>query len=297
MSSACSRSSAPQRDARREREQREQLEDRRDHLREHEERHADEADRAVAAPEHHPPVRHDRLEDDALPPLALCDQLADGVRSFRHADRVGERDDLVRRPCAAEVLVHAERQLDVLAREGGGEAADLLDHVAPPDLERADRAEHRVQPRPAESVVEERAQVVAVLEHEQRPRVELRRLAVLRERLLGPAADRDVTGDADDPLRVDEREPHPVQEARARQDRVAVDAADVAVAGEVEAAVERVRLAAVHLVDHDQLRVRAAAIQAADRPGLVAAPVEVLDRLEVELALGARRACRRSSRR
>ena len=56
---------------------------------------------------------------------------------------------ICRAPLAAEPLVDAERELDVLAGEGRREAAELLEHVAPPDLERADRAEHefsRVQP-------------------------------------------------------------------------------------------------------------------------------------------------------
>jgi hypothetical protein len=77
--------------------------------------------------------------------------------------------DLVVATFPQEPLVHAESQLDVLAREALRVAADLLEDVAPPDLERSDRAQHEAQSRPREAVVEERPQVLEVLICHERP--------------------------------------------------------------------------------------------------------------------------------
>src|SRR4029079_13124741 len=62
-----------------------------------------------------------------------------------------------------ELLMDAERQLDVLARERARVPAHLLEDVTAPDLECADRAEHEAESRPGETVVEERAEVVEEL--------------------------------------------------------------------------------------------------------------------------------------
>ena len=59
----------------------------------------------------------------------------------------------------------AERQLDVLAGEGRRVAADLLEHVAAPDLEAAGGTEHEPPPGPRQAVVDECADEVEVLVH------------------------------------------------------------------------------------------------------------------------------------
>ena len=63
--------------------------------------------------------------------------------------------------------MNAERELDVFAGELRREAVHFLENVAPPDLEGADGAQHHVQPSPAEPIVEERSEIVEVLEGQQ----------------------------------------------------------------------------------------------------------------------------------
>ena len=121
-----------------------------------------------------------------------------------------------------------------------------------------------------------------MLERQQRPAIDPGGRAGVVESGLRCPVDRDVAGDADHPRRVREDESHPVEERVAAEERVSVDAADVAVAREVESAVQRVGLAAVLLVDHEETRVRPAAIDAADRLRRKRPPVEPLDRLELE---------------
>ena len=57
----------------------------------------------------------DGLVDDALPALALGNELPDRVGPLRGADVVRQAMDLVVAPFAEKALVDAERQLDVLA--------------------------------------------------------------------------------------------------------------------------------------------------------------------------------------
>ena len=62
------------------------------------------------------------------------------------------------------MTVHAERELDVFATEVGREAAYFLDEVATVEHEGAAGAEHGVHPAEREAHVEERTQVLEVLE-------------------------------------------------------------------------------------------------------------------------------------
>src|SRR5439155_12344414 len=94
---------------------------------------AEEAYGPVARVEPHAAVVPDRLVDDSLPALALRDQFRDRVRALGHADEVGEAEDGVVPILAQEVLVRAKGQLDVLAREPAGVAAELLEDIPAPD--------------------------------------------------------------------------------------------------------------------------------------------------------------------
>lgn len=85
---------------------------------------------------------------------------------------VGHAQDLVRTLFAKEPLVHAERHLDVFAREGPREAAHLLEHVAAPDVEGAGGAEHEAEAAPRNPDREECAEIVEVLEGAERVPVE-----------------------------------------------------------------------------------------------------------------------------
>jgi hypothetical protein len=89
-------------------------------------------------------------------------------------------------PGPPQPLVHSERELDVLTREGRRKAAQLDDQVAAPDRERADAAEHEVAARPADAVVQECPEIVEQLEVRQRLIVDLQRPGVPRVDLLGP---------------------------------------------------------------------------------------------------------------
>src|SRR6266508_5330567 len=106
---------------------------------------------------------------------------------------------LFRSPAPEVALVHPERQLDVLTGEAAGIPSDLLEHVAAPDLERADRAEHEVEPRPRQPVVEERAQVIEVLIGDQRTGRDAATTDRPRHRPLGVEGDREWARDADHP--------------------------------------------------------------------------------------------------
>ncbi len=92
------------------------------------------------------PVVPDGLVDHALPALALRDELPHRVGALGGADVVGQAVDLVVAALAPELLVHAERELDVLAGEVARVPTDLLEHVTTPDLEGADGAEHEAEP-------------------------------------------------------------------------------------------------------------------------------------------------------
>ncbi len=72
-----------------------------------------------------------------------------------------------------------------------------------------------------------------------------------------------MAGDANDRRRIAHRDSHAVEQRLGIIDRVAVNGADVAVAGKIQSRVEGVGLAAVDLVYHDEVRVPIAAIDAA----------------------------------
>ena len=176
-----------------------------------------------------------------------------------------------------------ERELDVLAGEAAGEPSQLLEHVPPPDLERPDGAEHEVEPRPRDPVVEERAQVVEMLVCEQRPALDGSVSGGRGGRAPGALRDREVAGDAQDPSRVREDEPHSAQQRVGEEDRVGVDAAHVAEAGGVDPRVQGVGLPAVLLVDHQQPGMRGALVVPADATRLDEEAREPLCRLEREV--------------
>src|SRR5512132_459332 len=67
--------------------------------------------------------------------------------------------------------MHPERQLYVLACDLARPAAQVVEEIAPPDLESADRTQHEVETRPRDSVVVERSEVVDRLVRQQRPGV------------------------------------------------------------------------------------------------------------------------------
>ena len=74
------------------------------------------ADDAVPVPRD-PPIPPKRLERDALPAFALRDQCANRRGAFGARDDLRRREDPVLAACSQEVLVRAERELDVLAGE------------------------------------------------------------------------------------------------------------------------------------------------------------------------------------
>jgi len=168
------------------------------------------------------------------------------------------------------------------AAERAREAAQLLEDVAAPDRKRTDRAEHEAQPAPTEPRPEKRAQVVEMLEDAQWITVERAAARRLRVHPLRMKAQRHHAGDADDARWVAHRQPHPEQERLAAVHRVAVDAEDVPVAGEIECAVERVGLAAVTLADDRQPRLSVATEDPDERFGVEDAAEEDFDLLERE---------------
>ena len=109
--------------------------------------------------------------------------------------------------------------------------------------------------RPREAVADERANEVEVLVDAEEAEVDAAPADGLREHLLRRGGGRDLAGDTDHPCRVGHREAHDLQERGGVEHGVRIDAADVPVARDVQRRVPGVRLAAVLLVHHEEVRV------------------------------------------
>ena len=91
-----------------------------------------------------------------------------------------------------------------------------------------------------------------------------------------------VTRDAHDALGVLHHPAHAYEQRVARKDRVGVDAGDEPIAGDVDACVQRVSLAAVPLVHDDEVRNEPAAIGRPNRLGRERRPHRHVVLLELE---------------
>src|SRR4029453_10939817 len=167
----------------------------------------------------HVPVVPDGLVDDTLPALPLREELPYRVGPLGGTDVVRQAVDLVVAALAQELLVDPERELDVLARERARVAADLLENIAPPDLEGADGTEHEAEPRPGKAVVEEGAQVIQVLVSHERPPVDGTPPGRRSPRTRRVLCDREVARHTDDPRRILDHSAHPLQQPLAGENR------------------------------------------------------------------------------
>jgi hypothetical protein len=224
--------------------------------------------------------RHRVWSSPALAAVALAAEDAVLLRRLRPADRVGDEGDPVRAPRVAAVAVQAHDQLGVLADRRRVVAARLDDGLAPEQAERAGDDQQHVDPRPAGTAGEERAQVLDDLHVHER--------ALRGPDLLQPAAlEQRAVDDPHDPAGRDRlglrlERPHEPGERGWVEQRVGVDRAEQRIRRVADAAVQRVRLAAVLLVDHEQAVVERSRVDGVDRLGRQVRAWDALDLDEPE---------------
>ena len=78
------------------------LDDRADRLEEHEVRQRDQSDDPVAGAQQHRTMAPERLDQTPVPAVALAAERAEVRRRLGPADRVGEKDDAIGRPCSRQ---------------------------------------------------------------------------------------------------------------------------------------------------------------------------------------------------
>ena len=216
-----------------------------------------------------------------MPAASLTRELSHRLRRLGPADRVGDEHDAVALPPLPQVPVEPYDQLDVLADGVARVPADRLDQRAPEEPERAGDDQQRVHPAPADPADQEGAEV---LEHLQGRESAPGQADVVHAAVVDPTA----VGDADDPagrdddVRLRHDRPHDPQEGVLLEDRVGVDREHVRVARRVHRGVQRVRLAAVLLVDDPQVAVAPRDVHAPDRRGRQQDAERLAHRHEVE---------------
>ena len=145
-----------------------ELDQRAERLEDHEVRHREQADRAVAAASDHAPVPPQGLDQAAVPAVALARQHPQRGRRLGPADGVGDEHDAVVLAPLAAVAVQAHDELGVLA-DGRRVVAARVDHgLAAEQAEGAGDDEQRADARPADAAGQERAQVLDDLDVDQR---------------------------------------------------------------------------------------------------------------------------------
>ena len=215
-----------------------------------------------------------------MPPVALAPQ--DRQRLGDLGPGHGVRDELHdrRRPARAggpqpchQLHVLADRSVQVAAGDQDG----LL--LEQPEGARDDQV--APQAVPAEPAEQERPQVLHVL-HPGQPGPGSARRHDPPLPHLGPVDDPDRAPHRQAVGAVDERADHP-QQCVVLDDRVGVDGADQVARADVEPGVERVGLAAVVLVHHEQVGLATAAVDAPHVAGVDPLAVDDRHRHEVEL--------------
>jgi hypothetical protein len=258
-----------------------ELDDRPDELEDQEVRQREQAEHALARPAERGAVTPQPLGQPPLPAAALARERAEVLGRLGPAHRVGQERDPERLAALAQVAVQAHDELGVLADRVRPPAADGLDRVAAEQAERAGDDEQAVELAPADPADEERPEVLDDLEHGEpaRGQADVDDGAVPDPAAVGDA--HDATGRDDALGVVDDRLGHPHQRVLLDH-RVGVDRAQVRVAGGVGARVERVGLAAVGLVDDEQVRVPARGVRRADLGRGDRGAQDLLGRDEVE---------------
>ncbi len=208
-------------------------------------------------------MANDHLDQAALPAVALAHERAEVLRALGPADRVGEEGDPAGLLALALVAMQPQHELGVLADGRRVIAPDLDADVAPEEPERARDDQQHAALRPADAAAEEGTQVLDDLQvgEQVSRRAHPGKTPVLELRSVDDADD---AADGDG-LRCGLELPDEARERVGVEHRVGVDRAEERVDRVVDAGVQRVRLAAVDLVDDDDARLERARVHTADQ--------------------------------
>ena len=218
-----------------------------------------------------------------MPADPLPAQRAERDRDLRPGVRVRGVDDPGARPLRAQLMVQAHHQLHVLTERLARQPAGVADQVTPEDTEGAGDDRQAVDRRPGDPRAEKAAQVLGGLACFRATAGDMRDgdRVLLDQR---PVRDPNGAADRHDIVRVGgEHLDDPFQRVPFEQG-VRVDDRDQFQMGDVQAGVDRIRPAAVLLLQNPQ-------------PRLAAADVVAQDRLRSGSSSGRRRAIRPGRRR
>lgn len=193
-----------------------------------------------------------RLGEPTLPSPSLSGQLAEIVRRFGPAHRVRDEFDAVLRAALTQVAVEADNELDVFADRVGRPTTHGFHERAAEETERPGDDQQRADPAPADPPDEKGAKVFDHLHRRELPAGEthLRHATVLDDAAVCDSDD--AAGGRNAKWIVEDRLRHANQRVFLEHG-VRVDRAHVRIPCRVDAAVERVRFAAVLLVDDREL--------------------------------------------
>ena len=229
------------------------------------------------------PVGPQTFEQAALPAHALTAQHRQRFGRLGPDHRLGHEGDAVGPSGEAMETVQTHRQLHVLADRVDRVAADPDQRGAAEHAESARDDQQRIHRRPTDSAVVEAAQVLEDLDAGQPVRRHIDALEVAAGNVATVGdAHRATAGHRQ---RVFDEGPHHALQAVALEHRVGVDDTNQSVARCIDGRVDSVRAATVVLVDHQQLRMMRAAVDAAHCLHRQRAAVGLLERLQTELAL------------
>lgn len=217
-----------------------------------------------------------------MPAVALAAEYAQGLGHLGPGDRVGDVLDAIGQPVVASVAAQAGDELHVLPHRCVLVAAGGDRRLAAEEPERARDDEVAPQAIPPQAPGQEGALILDGLDPgDDPPRSASGHDPSLADHRPVDRPDRAARGH--DAV-VQQERAHHAQQRLGLDDGVGVDGARELARGDVEARVQRVGLAAVVLVDHDEAGARGRPVDRADRRRADAATVDAVDLDEVEVA-------------